>query len=152
MKTIDLGNYTGKGATKTEALADLHANVKRDCGGTWKPVFYQAGAYSGILWREPGTGWVSALLHHDGSPVVPIGGYSIGNGDFADTDRSMRRHLADLATNWKTCDCVDDVHAICENADDRTEIVRRCRWQRSYHVLKNQGLSDQQAHQQASAA
>lgn len=149
--TLTYCGVEATGRTVTEAKQNAARRIERFIETGPSPEIIVAGEYAALLWRTIAYGWEYKLI------ATPDGGLREGrvyggNGHDrkADTERECRMHLADLATDWRTCITADDVHPVCEEQRDRREIADRCAWQRRYHAYKDRGFDHNQCHHLAS--
>lgn len=136
---IEYFGMPGEGKTVTEAKRDAGAKIESAMRGTYTPVILRAGEETVILFRCPQFGWQYGFLR-DGN----LSGIQ-GSGERKELERRARRHLGDLATDWRTCLDANDVHQIVKDEADRREIASNCEWQRKYHKAIDAGLDDNNA-------
>lgn len=138
--TIDYFGMSGTGRNVTEAKRDAGRRIEKAMNGDYTPFILQAGDETIVGHRDPRFEWEYAFVR-DGQ--LSGGSTCIGGRD--ECERRARRHLGDIATDWRTCLTPADVHPIVLDADDRKDVAQRCQWQRDYHAARAAGLDDNNA-------
>lgn len=149
--TLTYCGVEATGRTVTEAKQSAARRIERYAETGPAPEIIVAGEYAALLWRDLAYGWEYRLIATPSHGLESGRLFGGGSHDSkADTERTCRRHLADCATDWRTCFTADDVHPVCEEQRDRKEIASNCAWQRRYHAYKARGFNDNQCHALAS--
>lgn len=137
----------GEGRTVTEAKKDAARRIEKAMEGSYSPIVLTAGEWQALMYRRPDCGWSHAIIsgpdrerkemqHLYGSPA----------GSQKDCEAQCRKHLGDLATDWRTCLTVDDVHPIVTDQSARRDILRSCEFTRRYRFAESLGFNDNQCH------
>jgi hypothetical protein len=137
--TLTYFGMAGEGRTVKEAKLDAGRKIEAVFDGNWTPFLLQAGDETILCWREPVGGW-----HYGFARDGRIDG-STWHATRDECDKSARSHLGQIATDWKTCLTVEDVHPIVKHDADRREILGLCQWQRAYARATSAGLDDNNA-------
>jgi hypothetical protein len=131
----------GTGQTVKDAKADAAQKIEAAMEGSYTPIVLTAGGETIICYREPTYGWSYSFVRNG-----ELSGSSImGDRSRTYTERSARRHLGGIATDWRTCFGPDDVDSIVLDPADRKDIAEGCSWQRKYHAAREAGLDDDNA-------
>ena len=137
--TLTYFGMEGHGKTVKEAKLDAGRKIEALFDGSWTPFLLQAEAETILCWREVLGGW-----HYGFVREGQIHG-STWHATKEECERSARSHLGQIATDWRTCMKVDDVHGVVKDERDRREILSNCEWQRAYHRATAAGLDDNNA-------
>lgn len=147
--TVTYCGVESTGRTVTEAKQSAARRIESFARTGPSPSIIAAGPWAMLFYRDL-SGWCASIIATpDGFRTDYLSGSHYGL-DKSDVERSARRHLADLATDWRTCFTADDVDPCCLDKADRKEIACKAAWQRRYHAYKARGFNDNQCHHLAS--
>lgn len=144
-KTAKVHGFTGVGETTKEARQDAIRQIKALQEGYWTPEVRSWCGETVIIVRTVAGGDYYFVRERDGVPTLRS---CCMVSSFQEAVRSAERHLAQIG--WRFTDPIDLFPDFIQS-DDKRELIDWRKWQLSYRHLKNHGLADREAHQQASA-